>query len=220
MERVRLGGEWMQIHKRTAANVFLVEDEEGEYLERARRKRRKRRILFYIITIILVSLVTIAAQSLIQSKDATSVDRTLALRGGVALNAQQLRELVVSEGLIAYWVGDEVGARYALNVLKDNEIYVRYLPDGNGLDDARANYRVVGTYFKENAFASVQAAGRQLNAVGFTNEDGDAAFYNKSRITNVYIGLQATDFQIEIYDPVANQALVFATGPSLVRRIV
>lgn len=210
----------MEIHKRTDANVFLVEDEEGEYLERARRKRRNRRILLYVITMVLVSSIAIAVQPLLQSKDATPVDRVLALRGGVALNAQQLRELVLSEGLIAYWVGAEAGARYALNVLKDNEIYVRYLPNGNGLNDARANYRVVGTYFKENAFASVQAAGRQLNAVSFTNEDGDAVFYNKSRITNVYVGLQAADFQIEIYDPVANQALVFATGPNLVRKIV
>jgi hypothetical protein len=210
----------MEIDKPVEANVFLVDDEEDKFLERARRKRRNRRILSYFLVAILTGVATFfTANYVIKDKTLSPVNRLLALQGGVDLNAQQLKDLVLSEGLIAYWAGPQIGARYALTALADGEIYIRYLPNGKGLHDARAAYRVIGTYYEKNAFANVEASGVQLNSVGFTNQDGDAVFYNKLRPTNLYIGLKSANLEVEVFDPDSTLALVVATGPGTIRKI-
>lgn len=210
----------MEIEKPVEANVFLVGDEEGKHLERATRKRRNRRILSYFLVAIVVGTVTFfTANHFIKGSGVGSIDRVLAMEGGVDLNSQQLRDLVVSEGLIAYWAGPDVGARYTLTVVADREIYVRYLPNGQGLHDARAAYRVIGTYYEKNAFTNVQESALQINSAGFTNQDGDAVFYNKLRPTNLYVGLKSTDIEVEIYDPDVTRALVIASGPGTIQKI-
>ncbi|HEX7405953.1 MAG TPA: hypothetical protein VF307_08540 [Candidatus Nanopelagicaceae bacterium] len=210
----------MEIEKPVEANVFLVDDDAGKFLAIARRKRRNRLILSFLLVAVLVSTASFfAANYFIKDKTLSPVNRLLALKGGVDLNAQQLRDLVVSEGLIAYWAGPQLGARYALTALADGEIYIRYLPDGKGLADARAAYRVIGTYYEKGAFANVQTSGKQLNSVGFTNQDGDAVFYNKLRPTNLYIGLKNLNVEVEVYDPDSIAALVVASGPSIIRKI-
>jgi hypothetical protein len=211
----------MEIDKPIEANVFLVEDEEGKYLQRARRRRRNRRILSYFLVAIVVGAITFfTAAHFFKAKTSVPFSRAIALKGGVDLDVKQLRDLVVSEGLIAYWAGPEAGAKYTLDVFADGEIYIRYRPNGNGLNDARAVYRVIGTYFEKHAFVNVQASGRQLNSAGFTNQDGDAVFYNKLRPTNLYVGLKAEDIEVEIFDPDPIKALVVATGPGMIRKIV
>lgn len=210
----------MEIDKPVEANVFLVDDE-GKYLERSKHRLRNRRILSYLLVAIVVGVGTFfTAAHFFKAKTSVPYSRALALKGGVDLNAKQLRDLVVSEGLIAYWAGAVPGAKYTLEVLADGEIYIRYLPGGNGLNDARAVYRVIGTYYEKNAFANVQASGKLANSAGFINQDGDAVFYNKLRPTNLYIGLKSASAEIEIFDPDPTKALLVATGPGIISKIL
>jgi hypothetical protein len=210
----------MEIDRPVEANVFLVDDEAGKFMERTRRKHRNRRIISYFLVAIIVGTLSFFASNYFnKDKSLSPVNRLLALKGGVDMNAQQLRNLVISEGLIAYWSGPEIGARYALIALADGEIFIRYLPNGKGLDDARAAYRVIGTYYEKNAFANVQKSAAQANSAGFINQDGDAVFYNKLRPTNLYVGLKKADLEVEIFDPDSTAALVAATGPGIIRKI-
>lgn len=130
--------------------------------------------------------------------------------GKVALTEGQLRDIVKSQNLVAYWAGSMTGAKYTLTVSKSNQVVIRYLPDGVGLDSLSPNFREIATYPTKNAFATTALAGRNIGNVGFTNADGNSVFYTKARPTNVHIGIKGKDIQVEIFDPTVDQSLGLA----------
>ena len=69
-----------------------------------------------------------------------------ATSGKIALTQQQLHDVVVGEGLRAYWLEPESGALYVLNAAVLSSISLRYLPAGASLTDTTATYREVGTF--------------------------------------------------------------------------
>ncbi|MEI9907759.1 MAG: hypothetical protein WDO06_07585 [Actinomycetota bacterium] len=138
---------------------------------------------------------------------------TKKLQGKVALSEQELRDIVVGKKLTVYWAGPLAGAKYGLTVTGTGLAYIRYLPGGVGINDTKTLFRAVGTYVQKNAFAVNQNAGAQTGNVGFISADGNAVFYNKSRPTNVYIGIKDKDIQVEVFDPGVDQAL----GLTLIR---
>jgi hypothetical protein len=142
-----------------------------------------------------------------------------AATGKVALTQKQLRDVVVGEGLVVYWLGPEDGARYTLISVNVHQNYVRYLPGGQGLNDLGANFRVVGTYKTKNAFKITQSEANSPNGVGLTSSDGNAIYYKTTRPLSVYVGLKHTDDQIELFNPTAGQALGDARTPGLIQRI-
>jgi hypothetical protein len=143
-----------------------------------------------------------------------------ATAGKTELTGAQLRALVIKEGITAYWVGPEPGASYALSVLTDGQVYVKYLPDGKGLDDTKPAYKVIATYVTAGAFAKTQQAATASGSVGFINSDGNAIYYATARPTNVYMGMRDVDLQVEVFDPVSGNALKAAKTSGLVRKIV
>jgi hypothetical protein len=142
-----------------------------------------------------------------------------AIAGEVALTEQQLIQLVNEAQVNAYWVGPLAGASYALTITADNQVFVKYLPDGNGLDDLKPEYRVIATYPEAAAYDITRAAGTQSTAISFINSDGAAVFYSKDRPTNVYVAYAGIPFEIEVFDPDAATALDFATTPGSVSKI-
>ncbi len=142
-----------------------------------------------------------------------------AANGKVALTEKQLRDIVIGEGLTVYWLGPEDGARYTLISVNRHQNYVRYLPGGQGLNDVGANFRVVGTYEAKDAFTITQNEANTANGVGITTSDGNAIYYNTTRPLSVYLGLKDADYQIELFNPTAGQALGDARTPGQVRQI-
>jgi hypothetical protein len=137
----------------------------------------------------------------------------LRIQGKVALTATELRSVVAAKHLTVYWSGPQAGAKYSLTSATPGVAVLRYLPDGKGLNDTQAVYRAIGTYAQKNAFAVNQSTGSEAGNIGFTNVDGNSVFYAKNRPTNVYVGMKDKDIQIEIFDPLIDQAL----GVALVR---
>lgn len=129
------------------------------------------------------------------------------IQGKVALSAQELRDVVVAKHITAYWVGPQDGAKYTLIASNPGVSFVRYLPGGVGLNDTKTLFRAIGTYTQKNAFAVSTAGALVLGNAGFVNADGNAVFYSKARPTNVYVGIKGKDIQIEVFDPVVDQAL-------------
>ncbi len=142
-----------------------------------------------------------------------------AIAGEVALTEQQLIQLVNEAQVTAYWVGPLEGALYALTITADNQVFIKYLPDGKGLDDLKPDYRVIATYPEAAAYDITRAAGTQSTAVSFINSDGAAVYYSKDRPTNVYVAYAGIPFEIEVFDPDAATALDFATKPGSVSKI-
>lgn len=131
----------------------------------------------------------------------------------VALSEKELRNVIAAKNLTAYWAGPVAGNKYSLFVPKTGVVVVRYLPDGVGLKDTSATFRLIATYVQKGAFLKTQDAGTKVGNVGFINVDGHAVFYVKTRPTNVYMGIKDKDIQVEIFDPGIDQAL----GLSLIR---
>lgn len=129
------------------------------------------------------------------------------IQGKVALSAEELRDVVAAKKLTVYWAGPQTGAKYTLIATTPGIAYVRYLPGGVGLDDTKTLFRAIGTYVQKNAFDVSLTAGKADGNVGFTNSDGNAVFYSKARPSNVYIGIKGKDIQVEVFDPVVDQAL-------------
>lgn len=129
------------------------------------------------------------------------------IQGKVALSAQELKDVVAAKKLTVYWAGPQSGARYTLIATTPGIVLVRYLPAGINVNDTTTPFRAVGTYVQKNAFSVNQAAGQVTGNAGFINSDGNAVFYAKARPTNVYIGIKGQDIQVEVFDPVADEAI-------------
>jgi hypothetical protein len=141
------------------------------------------------------------------------------VQGKVALSAQELRDVVIAKKITAYWAGPVDGAKYTLIATTPGVAFVRYLPGGVGLTDTKTLFRAIGTYTQKNAFAVSTAGGLALGNVGFVNADGNAVFYSKARPTNVYVGIKGQNIQVEVFDPVVDQALGLILVKNQVRQI-
>lgn len=183
------------------------------------KKARFRRLIPYLVTALIFSTVSFGAEYYFNSKRSASEEVLLVLHGGKAVDAKELRNVVVANHLTVYWVGPENGAKYVLNAAVLSSISLRYLPAGSSLTDTTATYREVGTFTSPNAFAVTQKAGTLPNGVGFVNVDGNAVYYDSRDAKNVYIGLKDKDIQVEIFDPRPDQALASAIMRGQVRQI-
>jgi hypothetical protein len=139
--------------------------------------------------------------------------------GQVALTAEELREAIRLLGITAYWVGPEDGYLYSLESRVNGQVFIKYLPNGDGIDDTRATYRVIATYALEEAFDATRAAGSIEGGVGLLNPDGAAIYYNRSEPSNVYLAYEGENFQIEIFDPGIGVSINLATEPTRVKKI-
>jgi hypothetical protein len=178
----------------------------GTFAYRGPSGKRKRGKGFYLlITLLLVAILSVTSYYFI-SRTTRDTD-ALKIQGKIAMSEQELRDIVTAKKLTVYWAGPLVDTKYALIANKVGSSFVRYLPQGNGLNDSTTSYRVIATYVQKDAFLVTQSAGGVTGNVGFTNVDGNAVFYVKTRPTNVYMGIKDKDIQIEIYDPGIDQAL-------------
>jgi len=139
--------------------------------------------------------------------------------GKVPLSEKELTSAVAELGVDVYWAGPVDGAKYTLSAPAEGQVYVRYLPNGEGINDTAANYVVIATYVTPDAFASTQAAGNQTNGVTFINAQGAAVFYSKETPTNVYVAYPNKDFQIEVFSPIAKTALDIASKQGALRLV-
>lgn len=183
----------------------FIESETSPYVNLSSARTKKRRPLLAFGAFLAVIVLGVAGYFIIShySKN-NDVQRT---QGRIAMSADELRAVVISKNLTVYWAGPVTGAKYALIATKPGSSFVRYLPNGNGLNDTTTSFRVIATYVQKGAFLITQSAGGVTGNVGFTNVDGNAVFYVKTRPTNVYMGIKDKDIQIEIFDPGIDQAL-------------
>jgi hypothetical protein len=183
------------------------------------KKARFRRLVPYVVTALIFSTVSFGAEYYFNTKRSASEEVLLVLHGGKAVDAKELRDVVLANHLTVYWVGPEKNAKYVLNAAVLSSISLRYLPVTASLTDTTATYREVGTFTSPNAFDVTQKAGALPNGVGFVNVDGNAVYYDSRDAKNVYIGLKDKDIQVEIFDPRPDQALASAIMRNQVQQI-
>lgn len=183
----------------------FIDHETSPYVDFSSSKRKRSRPLLVIGSFIALVILGVAGYFIIsQFSKSNDADKTA---GKVAMTSDDLRSVVLAKHLTVYWAGPMKDAKYALIANKSGSAFVRYLPGGNGLNDTTTSFRVIATYVQKGAFLITQSAGGVTGNVGFTNVDGNAVFYVKTRPTNVYMGIKDKDIQIEIFDPGIDQSL-------------
>lgn len=160
-------------------------------------------ILLALITGLLVSI----SLNLIQSRNALDEGK---LRGEVAMSAPELEELALKNNLEIYWGGPRPGYRYTVDASNKDALILRYIKLNSKPSDYLSNSRVIATYKSKDAFADSIAAAERPENTGFRNSDGSVVFYAKAKNTAVYLSFPRKKVQIEIYDPIAGQALSLA----------
>lgn len=140
--------------------------------------------------------------------------------GQAALTEDQLRAEVKSVGGSIFWAGALPGASYTFNHIAAGQDFIRYLPNGQGLNDKTQNYRVIATYKEATAYATILAASKLGTGVSVTNPDGSIVYYAKATPTHVYLAFKNFPYQIEIFDPVAGASLKLATTPGAVASLL
>ena len=180
-------------------------------------EKKKGGLLKVILLMILAALISSGVTYSITSKSSTASPAaatstfTEVIAGKVALTEPELIAAVKQLGVDVYWAGPVKDAKYTLAVPADGQAYVRYLPNGQGIEDTKPNYVVIATYTTTDAFTATQAAGNTSNGVTFINFEGAAVYYNKSTPTNVYVAYPNLNYQIEVFDPIAATALDIAS---------
>ena len=179
-------------------------------------------ILLMVLTALISSGLTYVITSSSNSSQAPTVSTsnfTEVIAGKVALTEDELIDAVKQLGADVYWAGPVKGAKYTLAVPADGQAYVRYLPDGQGIEDTNPNYVVIATYTTTDAFTATQAAGNTSNGVSFISPAGAAVYYSKDTPTNVYVAYPNLNYQIEIFNPIAATALEIASTTGALRLV-
>ena len=177
-------------------------------------------ILLMLLSALISSGVTYAVTNNSSSAPtASSTTLTEVISGKVALTEAELIAAVKELGADVYWAGPVKGAKYTLAVPADGQAYVRYLPEGQGIDDTKPNYVVIATYTTADAFTATQAAGNTSNGVSFISASGAAIYYSKDTPTNVYVAYPNLNFQVEIFNPIAATALEIASTNGALRLV-
>ena len=177
-------------------------------------------ILLMLLSALISSGVTYAVTNNSSSAPtASSTTLTEVISGKVALTEAELIAAVKQLGVDVYWAGPVNGAKYTLAVPADGQAYVRYLPEGQGIEDTKPNYVVIATYTTADAFTATQAAGNTSNGVSFISASGAAIYYSKDTPTNVYVAYPNLNFQVEIFNPIAATALEIASTNGALRLV-
>lgn len=175
--------------------------------------------LLVILVALLSSFLTFAITKNFEQKVVDQTSFLAKISGGVALSEPELKDVVAQLKTSVYWAGALDGAKYTINASTPGQIYIRYLPDGNGVNDTSPKYRVIATYIEKDAYTSTLAAGNEVDGVSFTTPEGTVVHYNKSIATNVYTAFQGKNYQIEVFDPSPKIALEIATTAKRIKLI-
>jgi hypothetical protein len=125
--------------------------------------------------------------------------------GAVPVTPAVLSALAASSSSPLYWAGPRSGFTYELTKTADGRVFIRYLPHGVPVG-AVEPYLTVGTYPIANAFAVTSTLAHESGAVQVAVPGGGVGFYDTSSQTNVYLAFPNTNYQIEVYDPAADEA--------------
>jgi len=177
-------------------------------------------VLLMVLSALISSGITyLATNNSAPTPAATTSTFTEVIAGKVALTEPELIAAVKQLGVDVYWAGPVKDAKYTLAVPADGQAYVRYLPNGQGIEDTKPNFVVIATYTTTDAFTATQAAGNTTNGVTFVNTEGAAVYYNKDTPTNVYVAYPNLNYQIEVFHPTAATALEIASKAGALRVI-
>jgi hypothetical protein len=176
------------------------------------------RVTVFVIALF-ATLIPISVGEVHVSDSATHIDRYLMLHGYYAMDAQELLEIVRLKKIEAYWTGPVVGAKYVLDTSEVNRVTIRYLLEGDSVDDIDSGKRVVSTYHVNDGYSVITNAANFKGTTGLSTVNGNRILFYENYPKNIYLGIKGKDVEIEIYDKEPGRALQLAITEGLVRPV-
>lgn len=136
--------------------------------------------------------------------------------GASAVSESDLKAFAQTVDHPVYWAGPKDGYTYELTQTTNGFVYVRYLPEGTDAGDPRSQFLTIGTYPRQGAFAELQRAAKANGAVSLKIGDDGLAVFSEARPTSVYFGYPDARYQVEVYDPSADEARRLALSGQVV----
>lgn len=209
--------------KKMSLEIAQPEITRNTILEMSKADQEKHSVIFFVGLIAAVALISAFITFGITQQFKPSLDSktTLAARtsGGVCLTENELRNVISTEKITAYWAGPIKGATYSLNTTNSGQVFIRYVQKDQVCDSDTKDFRVIATYTLSGAYETTKLAGSQSNGVSLENQDGSVVYFNKDLPTNVYLSYPGIDYQIEIYDPNPKSAVTLATSSNQIQLI-
>ena len=94
-------------------------------------------------------------------------------------------------------------------------VFVRYLDKATPIGSKKQDFLTVGTYPVSGALALLQHEAARTNAVTRQLNGGGLVMVSKSQPQSVYLAYPGIDYQVEVYDPSAKQALALALSTAV-----
>jgi len=120
------------------------------------------------------------------------------------LSMSQLESFAAAEGPV-YWAGPRKGTNYEVTVTTAGAVYVRYLPEGVRAG-SKNDYLTIGTYNAIDGYDALAAASSKDATVELSRTGAVIATFH-SAPDSTYFAFPKADFQVEVFSPVAGQAL-------------
>ncbi len=128
-----------------------------------------------------------------------------------AATVSQLSDFAAEQGTPVYWLGPRRNASYELTDTLSGRIYIRYLTDGAGAGDERADFVTVATYPADNGVAALRKAAREQKGANIgKTDDGAVLLIDPTSPNNAHLAYPGANLQIEVYSPVPGEALRLA----------
>ena len=149
----------------------------------------------------------------------SSQNLALSTTGQVALTESQLITAVRDAKVTIYWVGPQGDTRYLLTIDKTGSGIIRYIPISGAVSSTTTATRTVATYNANGAYAKSVSVSTKVGNSTFQNADKSLVFYKNSDTNDIFMAFPGKNFQVEIFDPVAGQALSLAVLAGQVRPV-
>lgn len=116
------------------------------------------------------------------------------------VSTDELRSYAASLGHVVYWAGPRADT-LELTATARGDVFVRYLPAGVRVGDARSAYTTIGTYPLEDAYDVTTRRARTEKLVRRQSPGRGIAVWSRQQATSVYLVYPGSDFLVEVYDP-------------------
>jgi hypothetical protein len=115
-----------------------------------------------------------------------------------------------------YWAGSADGVTYELTRPSNGGVFIRYLPRGTAVGDARAGYLTVATYEGtdfETARAQAESSGARIQELS----GGRLLISRPDRPRSAYLVAPSEDVQVEVFAPEPGRAAAMIRSGAILR---
>ena len=144
---------------------------------------------------------------------------TLQTSGIVELSEEELLLVARNAPEPIYWSGPIAGYSYLLKLDENGSSLVEYVAPKSLDPKQTSSIRQVATYFSKGAWEKSLVASSAAGFSSFKNSDGSLVFYSIDNANDVFMAFPGKDFQIEIFDNRAGQALSLSVLIGQIRQI-